>query len=531
MDIYQVIRLYHTIKHLKFIQVYYQVKYRLIKPKRSITTWTGEFQSLSLNLLPVKRTCYFRDKDVEGFDFLNVTHSFELGKVDWSFLQNGMLWTYNLNYFDWLHQESISKEQGLETLITFYTTIHQNPIGLHPYPTSLRIINASKFITTWGIDESWLYYKLVSDIDFLSSRLEYHLLANHLLENAFALYIGGLVTGQEEFFLKGKKLLTEQLQEQILDDGMHYERSPMYHLIILEKLLDALNFAKNSNDNLEPVLERYAIKMVGLARNWEELDRIPMMHDSAYNIALPLSEILDYSQSILGMKYPSSESEFKSSGYKKILQGRFQLIANVGAVRPSYQPGHAHADEFNFELFFIGLPIIVDTGISTYEKNSRRQLERSTDSHNCVSIGGNSSNVWSGFRVGQRARVTIISEDEYSVKAQHDGYRPIQVMREFNCNEGLIKIIDSLLFSPRHQEFYGRGRLHLHPNVVVIQLDEYTLLLNEKITITFSTDKYNSPSIELQEYQYAEGFNVLKKATVITYTILKKTSILVSEAS
>ena len=155
----------------------------------------------------------------------------------------------------------MSKEQGLETLSQFYATpAEKNPIILHPYPTSLRIINTAKFISKWDIKEDWLYNELVSDLKFLSGRLEYHLLANHLLENAFALYIGGLITDQKEITQKGKKLLIRELKEQILNDGMHYERSPMYHVIILERLLDALNFAKATEDDLEATLESYAVR-------------------------------------------------------------------------------------------------------------------------------------------------------------------------------------------------------------------------------------------------------------------------------
>ena len=73
---------------------------------------------------------------------------------------------------------------------------------------------------------------------------------------------------------------------------MHYERSPMYHLIILERLLDALNFAKATSDDLEAMLESYAVRMTGLTMNWEDLDRIPMMQDSAYDVALTVPEVL-----------------------------------------------------------------------------------------------------------------------------------------------------------------------------------------------------------------------------------------------
>ena len=270
MDFHQIKRLYHTLKHLKFTQVYHQIKYRLVNPKRVATLWEGSFAQVDLVDFPEKQTSLSLSNDVWSFSFLNLEKTFSEEALNWSFADYGMLWTYNLNYFDWLHQPGISKKQGLETLSQFYSsTAEKNPIILHPYPTSLRIINTAKFISKRGVKEDWLYSGLLSDLKFLSSRLEYHLLANHLLENAFALYKGGLITNQKEITQKGKKLLIRELKEQILNDGMHYERSPMYHLIILERLLDALNFAKATDDDLESTLKSYAVRMTGLAMNWE----------------------------------------------------------------------------------------------------------------------------------------------------------------------------------------------------------------------------------------------------------------------
>src|SRR5699024_4625487 len=89
----------------------------------------------------------------------------------------------------------------------------------------------------------------------------------------------------------------------------------------------------------------------------------------------------------------------KESGYRKFDDEDFEIFMDVGQIAPNYQPGHSHADNLNFILHFQGRPLLVDTGISTYEKNERRQLERSTHSHNTVTIDGkNSTDVWSGFR-------------------------------------------------------------------------------------------------------------------------------------
>lgn len=512
--------------------MYHQIKYRLVKPKRVATLWEGSFAQVDLVAFPEKQTSLSLSNGVWSFRFLNLEKSFSEESLDWSFGDYGMLWTYNLNYFDWLNQPGISKEQGLKTLSQFYeTSAENNPIILHPYPTSLRIINTAKFISKWDIKEEWLYHEVVSDLKFLNDRLEYHLLANHLLENAFALYIGGLITNQKEITQKGKKLLIRQLKEQVLDDGMHYERSPMYHLIILERLLDAHNFAKSTGDDFVQILRSYAVRMTGLAMNWKDIDRIPMMQDSAYNIALSVSDILEYSRRLLGQDYPCRSNDLMDSGYRKLDSKNFTLFANVGSISPSYQPGHAHADELNFELFYKGAPLIVDTGVSTYKKNDRRLLERSTSSHNCVVSGGNSSDVWSGFRVGSRANIKIDIDSDQKLKAEHDGFGTITARSFDSTVTGQIIIMDELIHQSNSKGYSGKGYLHFHPDVHLEQIDEDTFLINNQIMLSFSSDKYNPSIIEMESYSYAKGYNNLLDAKAISYSVFEQNKIHILEAS
>lgn len=512
MDFHQIKRLYHTIRYLKFIQVYHQIKYRLVRPNRVATPLEGAFAQVDLVDFPEKQKSLSFSTRVWKFSFLNLEQAFSHDSMDWSFRDYGMLWTYNLNYFDWLHQPGMSKEQGLETLSQFYSNpADKNPIILHPYPTSLRIINVAKFISKWDIKDDWLYYELVSDLKFLSCRLEYHLLANHLLENALALYIGGLITNQVEFIQKGKKLLVRELKEQVLSDGMHYERSPMYHLIILERLLDALNFAKATSDDLKAKLESYAVRMTGLTMNWEDLDRIPMMQDSAYDIALTVPEILKYSKSLLGDDYPSKSNDLEDSGYRKMNSGSIRVFANVGSIGPAYQPAHAHSDELSFELFYLGTPIIVDTGISTYEKNDARFKERSSISHNCISINGqNLSDVWAGFRVGIRAIVESQSSSGF-IQATCKANR-VQITRNFQV------VSDGLLIEDNIENNTGlpaRGSLHLHPDIDFEMLDSNNLKVSELI-ISISAD---SSDVWIEDYTYCKGYNNRVPSKKLVYSI------------
>jgi len=427
-----------------------------------------------------------------------------------------MLWAYNLNYFDWLHQEGMRPEAGLESLSAFYGAVDQNSIALHPYPTSLRIINASKFVCKWQVQEAWLHEQIVADLHLLESRLEYHLLANHLLENAFALYIGGIVTGERNFLDAGRKLLEQQLQEQILDDGMHYERSPMYHMIVLERLLDALNFAKVIDDGLVELLTTHARKMTSLAMNWNGLYRIPMMQDSAYGVALSVPILLKYSKRLLESRYPSKAATFKSSGYRISRSKTLFCFINAGSIKPNFQPGHGHADELNFELFSNGFPVIVDTGVTTYEPGIERETQRSTASHNCVTINGrNSSDVWSSFRVGKRAEVQVFEKPGEILVSRTDFTSSSRINRSFILQESQLILNEEIRGS---SEDLAEGRLHFHPSFKVFAETDNSFRLEGSNGATHCLTFQGIIGAKLTDYSYSQGYNQTRKATKLEYT-------------
>ena len=533
MEIFQgmIKNIFFTVRYLTYKQILYRIKYKIYKPKRNKNLRNGKFVSLSLIRSIEKTNSLTINGELWNFKFLNLNFSFFHHEVDWSFDQYGMLWAYNLNYFDWLNQKNFSVDQGIKTLKSYYSkNKEKNTFILQPYAASIRIINISKFVTNYKLQHGWLYGEVINDLEFLNERLEFHLLANHLLENAFALFIGGLVTNREDFKTKGEILLTQELNEQILDDGMHYERSPMYHLIIHERLLDALNFAKAKNDKMQILLTDYAIKMTRFTMNWESLDNIPMMQDSTFHVSSDICSILKYSKRLLNARYPLSPLTPSTSGYRLLHADKFFLFANVGNINPTYQPGHSHADELNFELFYNGNPIIVDTGVSTYEKNQRRQFERSTLSHNCLSVNSmNSSDVWSGFRVGRRCNVSIL-KDGFELTAKHNGFRCCSILRTWKKQENNIIIKDVHI---RKQLFVVnsknvKGRLHIHPKYELKIINGNMIHVGEIIKLRFewssSYDKF-----WLENFEYCAGFNSTVLSKVIVYGCTDSVTIEISE--
>ena len=184
----------------------------------------------------------------------------------------------------------------------------------------------------------------------------------------------------------------------------------MYHKIILHKVLDSINLIKLNpyfkNDNLlKFLLLKAAVMTSWLKKMIYNSGLLPMVNDSTNGVAIESDLLFDYAKS-LGVI--NLETELLDSGYRKFNNYNYEILVDIGKIGPDYQPGHAHSDTFNFELHLNKSPIIVDTGISTYDKNKIRQNQRSTFSHNTVMIKNfEQSEVWGGFRVGRRAKVLI----------------------------------------------------------------------------------------------------------------------------
>ena len=94
------------------------------------------------------------------------------------------------------------------------------------------------------------------------------------------------------------------------------------------------------------------------------------------------------------------------TGLVRAVAGGWHLLADIGPPCPPSLPGHAHADTFGCLVHVDGVPLLVDTGTSTYEPGPVRRYERSTAAHSTLQVdGADSTEVWGVFRAARRARV------------------------------------------------------------------------------------------------------------------------------
>lgn len=418
----------------------------------------------------------------DTFRFLNETRRI-VSAADWNCSECAHLWLYNLHYFDDLNAADAPARLSWHTA-WIERWISENPpgngAGWEPYPSSRRIVNWIK----WSLGGASLSvparHSLAVQARWLSGRLEYHLLANHLWVNAKALVFAGLYFAGPEargWLESGLAILAREVPEQLLADGGQFERSPMYHAAALEDLLDLINLLRAYGSAPPPQWLAACDSM----RRWLAVmthpdGEVAFFNDAAFGIAPNRAQLEAYSARLA--LAPAQEADealtvLMPSGYVRARAGDAYLVCDCAPLGPDYQLGHAHADTLSFEMSLGGRRLFVNSGISRYGTGKERERERGTAAHNTVIVDGfDSSEVWAGFRVARRAHAQLLgasaSGEAISIAANHDGYRRLagrnQHMRQWLLREHELDIEDQVSGSYTS----AVACLHLHPDVEAI---------------------------------------------------------------
>lgn len=521
---------WNTVKYLKPVQIYSRIWFYFYRPHPPSLN-VPSFHSPDNTFIspPRKRESMLSSA---RFRFLNQEYDI-LEASDWNNSQADKLWLYNLHYFDYLNQENTEEKNRIQQQI-IERWIDENPPftgnGWEPYPLSLRIVNWIKWLLAGNLPPERMINSLYLQAWYLRRKLEFHLLGNHLLANAKSLVFAGLFfegVEAEKWLDKGLQILGRELSEQILDDGGHFERSPMYHSIILEDLLDVFNILQvykqgaDKTKNLEELIKSNIEKMMLWLKAMCHPDQqISFFNDAVFGVASEPVKIAEYARQL---GFPVTNSflngvvRLPDSGYVRLQKDDVVLIADVGKIGPDYLPGHAHADTLSFEFSRQKKRVFVNTGISSYRNSRERLSQRSTASHNTLMIGGkDSSEVWSSFRVARRAYPLEMEVDDKKgsglrLVCAHNGYqrmkgRPIH-RREWVLTAHSLTVKDHI----RGDYSEATAFYHLYPGLTV---DVYNKrLFSDDILMFYTTDA--SVFIEKQHYYPEFGKAVPNECLVI----------------
>lgn len=468
----------------------------------------------------------------QRFCFLNQLEKFP-HRLGWHDPGLSQLWRYHLHYFGYTQDLLIWAATGQE--LAAYTTfrklvrawIQENPAcegdGWHPYTISLRIVNwlhaAFAFKPQLRADEPFrqhFFTSLYQQARVLAADLEFDVRGNHLLENIRALFWVGLTFDGAEpqgWFRKASCLLQQELAEQVLTDGGHFERNPGYHVVVLKDCIEIALWLRRNKKPVPGWLDNSLHRMLDYLSALLPPDgHLPLLKDTAWDAIPAPHDVLAagalysdepaykrtdsfglYPFLLFGLagwekfrhwgvpQAPGRCQAFPTSGYY-ILQDAARseyLIFDAGRPCPDYLPAHAHADLLSYELVIDNQRIVVDSGVYEYTAGPWREYFRSTRAHNTVEVAQeNQSEVWSSFRVARRAQPGAVvwrPTDAYTLlQAEHDGYQRLAVAvthrRTVIWKKGYFwLIVDDL---------QGDGRttvashVHLHPTLTLEVKDE-----------------------------------------------------------
>ncbi|MBV9358406.1 MAG: alginate lyase family protein [Chloroflexi bacterium] len=421
---------------------------------------------------------------VEGrFVFLNQAHCLD-DPARWDVEGASRLWLFHLHAFEYAVDLAVAARQQernaypcLRALVQSWLAAHP-PSGddpWHPFPVASRLsawLVARDLLQPWLRDDpafaAQLRAAILTHAAFLADHLEHDVGGNHLLKNGVALLLAGCAfegPAAGGWRRRASRVLAKELPRQVLADGGHYERSPMYQLLVLADLLAALFAAGRRELPIAVPLARAVHRMQRFAVTLVHPDgEIPLFKDAALGEAPRPGQLVG----------PSTEprgNALAASSYFGLPVGPGSvLLADCGPPGPDDLPAHAHADALAFELSVGGRRVLVDGGVDEYAAGPRRDLLRGTSSHNTVEVDGEpQSEVWGSFRVGRRARVRCVWWEERgdgsSLVGAHDGYLRLGLRHErrFDAVPGVgWRILDRLVGHGRH---VAVARYRLHPGL------------------------------------------------------------------
>lgn len=388
------------------------------------------------------------------------------------------LWDYHLHYLDCLpglaasicRGAADSDKRQFDSLVSSWE--QQNPLGSSPgwdpYPTSLRIVNllrSAALIPSSDIRRNRLLTMATRQALTLLSMVEWHLQGNHLWANAKALVLAGAVFQHSRLALPlwflGKTLLHRELTRQFLSDGGHFERSPMYHLLLLRDLNELMTVLPESRqpgaEQLTKLCRlRYDSGNVFFGAVRHPDGNFPHFNDTAqFQFDMNHTVLKDQSRRTVHIATgvervtnttvstdPPRATErlptlitFPETGYSVAKQGDWVVLFDHGEIGPDEQPGHAHADLLSVEISCRGQRLFINGGTGGYADYPWRNNERRTSNHNTVQFGDHDPvELWGNFRVGKRS---------------------VPVLRNTTANSGRIQLVASCTWvtldpSPTH---------------------------------------------------------------------------------
>jgi uncharacterized heparinase superfamily protein len=412
---------------------------------------------------------------VEGDVFRFLGRSHRMGeRVDWtapSLAPSDQLWRMNLHYMEYL--EEVDDARLLALVEDWIAANPARRAGAwrdshNSYALSLRtVVWMQQFAARRLTPPRSVITSLAEQMRFLEANLETDLGGNHLVKNIKALiWAAAFFAGPEaeRWRARGLERLAASFDEQILPDGVHFERSPSYHAQVFA---DFLECRRALGVTAPPALGEVLVAMAQATADLAHPDGGPaLFNDAGLTMAYSSSECL---AAFNQPSAPAPAFAYPDAGYFGRREGADFFLADCGRIGPDALPAHAHGDILSFELSLGGQRFVVDPGVYEYVEGARRRAARGASSHNTLCFDGlDQADFFGAFRCGRRPNVAVLDlicePDRLVLEGTHDGYGRHRHVRRFEQTSGRLRIVDRISGPPRS----ARIGFLLHPDVEIV---------------------------------------------------------------
>ena len=332
-----------------------------------------------------------------------------------------------------------------------------------------------------------------------------------VLESHGLLVIGLFLNDKElseKYIQESLRRLEEQIGLQVMEDGMHWEQSPMYLNEVLHCYLDTINLCKRNNIEIPNIILEKTKKLAYAnlymkkpnhkqicQSDSDDTDLRDMLTKAAYLFEDGVLKFGSYEEidfesiwdlgydSIkkykgIKVKYPEYVSYgFEDSGNYYMRSGWSEHDNYMYFHCGTLGSGHGHADLLHISVFANGEDYLIDPGRYTYiEGNEEREYLKSCKAHNTTIVDDEEftklNGSWSYNSVATPIKHPFISKDAYDyLEGSHLGY----MSKGIFTNRSVIYIKPDIWVLV--DRFYGEGT---HKYNQIFQFAKNIELKNEK---------------------------------------------------
>lgn len=404
------------------------------------------------------------------------------------------------------------------------------------------IINSDKF------DYEFLEMILISikeQIDFiLQNKREDRILSNWVVMEHVGVFIAASffkeLKNSSKYIDISQEMIRRSLDIQILNDGLHWEQSYMYHNEIVNCIMDMVIVGKRSNVEIDSSILYKMKKALNATLNisdpnmmqinygdsdYEDLRDILCLgsillkeKELKYNInEIPIETIFEFGYEGIDIfnKLEANDKKLKSKAFTDA--GNY-IIRDTSDEKDIFTffkcgplgSGHGHYDLLHVGINYKGEEVLSDSGRYSYREDEKlRNILKGSKSHNTLTVDNKEFNESYGSWGSKKIANYIKREHKFSnlgsfVEGAHTGYKDILLNRKvIYINSGIWILSDEFFAKDTHNfesRFnFNKPNLRVENNRFVYYMEcgkkvylESLDNLNLKIENTAISPEYNS---------------------------------------